>query len=276
MQALDLEALVVTSRDADFRVALVFKGDVKVSPSTTAENPLIVSGLAAPSAVTISITMVPDGMFEGKVCRATGAILAPFRAIRRISILTRHPPPQTADDFLDPADERVWVLIHDAGTADAQYFAVALNGTRAVVCFRDESSAESCRSALDGNGQRQPSVASVMLDEVLYELDDDEDTELCLVDEVVEMFDSAADGPEVIVTDGRGSDAIISAAAAGEGHDGFDATRISRVGERELLDRIFDADASERDSAAEPPPTTVEDLPSRPPEPPPPDRPEER
>ena len=47
------------------------------------------------------------------------------------------------------------------------------------------------------------------------------------------MFDSAADGPEVIVTDGRGSDAIISAAAAGEGHDGFDATRISRVGERE-------------------------------------------
>ena len=203
-------------------------------------------------------------------------ILAPFRAIPRHSILTRHPPPQTADDFLDPADERVWVLIHDAGTADAQYFAVALNGTRAVVCFRDESSAESCRSALDGNGQRQPSVASVMLDEVLYELDDDEDTELCLVDEVVEMFDSAADGPEVIVTDGRGSDAIISAAAAGEGHDGFDATRISRVGERELLDRIFDADASERDSAAEPPPTTVEDLPSRPPEPPPPDRPEER
>ena len=70
------------------------------------------------------------------------------------------------------------MLIHDAGTADAQYFAVALNGTRAVVCFRDESSAESCRSALDGNGQRQPSVASVMLDEVLYELDDDEDTEL--------------------------------------------------------------------------------------------------
>ena len=61
------------------RVALVFKGDVKVSPSTTAENPLIVSGLAAPSAVTISITMVLDGMFEGKVCRATGAILAPFR-----------------------------------------------------------------------------------------------------------------------------------------------------------------------------------------------------
>ena len=160
------------------------------------------------------------------------------------------------------------MLIHDAGTADAQYFAVALNGTRAVVCFRDESSAESCRSALDGGGQRQPSVASVMLDEVLYELDDDEDTELCLVDEVVK-FDSAADGPEVIVTDGRGSDAIISAAAAGEGN-GFDATRISRVGERELLDRIFDADASERDSAAEPPPTTVEDLPSRPPEPPPP------
>ena len=176
----------ICADDADFRVALVFKGDVKVSPSTTAENPLIVSGLAAPSAVTISITMVPDGMFEGKVCRATGAILAPFRAIRRNSILTRHPPPQTADDFLDPADERVWVLIHDAGTADAQYFAVALNGTRAVVCFRDESSAESCRSALDGNGQRQPSVASVMLDEVLYELDDDEDTELCLVDEVVE------------------------------------------------------------------------------------------
>ena len=85
MQALDLEALVVTSRDADFRVALVFKGDVKVSPSTTAENPLIVSGLAAPSAVTISITMVPDGMFEGKVCRATAQFWrhsAPFGAFR--------------------------------------------------------------------------------------------------------------------------------------------------------------------------------------------------
>ena len=103
-----------------------------------------------------------------------------------------------------------------------------------------------------------------MLDEVLYELDDDEDTELCLVDEVVEMFDSAADAPEVIVTDGRGSDAIISAAAKGEGNDGFDATRISRVGERELLDRIFDAGAASDAGARDLGPETVEDLPSRP------------
>ena len=64
-----------------------------------------------------------------------------------------------------------------------------------------------------------------MLDEVLYELDDDEDTELCLVDEVVEMFDSAADGPEVIVTPASSTSVTLRQSPPGRTSPSYPRTR---------------------------------------------------
>ena len=113
VQGLDVEALVVTSRDADFKVGVVFKGDlIPVDPPSSSSSlggvetrdtapdtvppfitgfPSLDAGLAEVGAssagprVAVSITMVPDACFEGR----------------------------TADDFLDPAEDPVWVLIHD-------------------------------------------------------------------------------------------------------------------------------------------------------------------
>ena len=99
VQALDLEALVVSSHEADFRVAIVFSGDLSVTPGSGGDSPSLImrrgpgaAGGPPPDAVTIAVTLVPEDMFEGR----------------------------TSDDFIDPAVDSVWVLVHDAGTADAQ------------------------------------------------------------------------------------------------------------------------------------------------------------
>ena len=112
VQALDVEALVVTSRDADFRVGIVFRNDlITTSPGEGAEQPLIMTS-ATPPRVSVSITMIPEACFADK----------------------------TSEDFLDPSEDPVWVLVHDEGTADAQFFSMTLNGTDSVVCFKDEAS----------------------------------------------------------------------------------------------------------------------------------------
>ena len=237
VQALDVEALVVTSRDADFRVGIVFRGDLTTytttsaaadareaalddgavtdddsdfpatpaelarrlgmssadlasflaSPDEAAAEGAAAEGAAAedaavddekdggvrwsplPSAsasasdtpprerVSVSITMVPDSCFEGK----------------------------SASDFLDPSEDPVWVLVHDAGTADAQYFSMTVNGTSSVVCFKDEAAAQRCGEALQSKGAIWPSPRSLFLEDLIETLGDD-DVEVCLVDEVIE------------------------------------------------------------------------------------------
>jgi len=154
VQALDFEALVVTSRDADFAVAVVFQGDLGASPKVDEhEVPIFASDAAA--ALSMSVTMVPDEVFAGK----------------------------SASDYVDPAEDPIWVLVHDAGTADAQYFSMMLNGSDSVVCFRDEDSASRCGDALRTTGTlRAPETQEVLLEDLLNSIS--EECDVCLVDEV--------------------------------------------------------------------------------------------
>lgn len=171
VQGLDVEALVVTSRDADFKVGVVFGGDLlsgevdsRSSSSSSmgggsglsASAPMITGGVASglgslypsspPPSVSISITMVPDACFEGR----------------------------TADDFLDPTEDPVWVLVHDEGTGDAQLFSMALNGTASVICFKDEEAADRCSTALRLKGSAQASAHALYLEDLLERMGDDD------------------------------------------------------------------------------------------------------
>jgi len=192
VQGLDVEALVVTSRDADFQVGLVFSGDL-VAETDGPSTPFLITGADSRPRVALSITIVPDNCFEGR----------------------------TAEDFLDPAEDPVWVLIHDEGTADAQFFSMALNGTASVVCFKDEEAAERCSNALRRKGEAAGEARAVLLEELLDRIDDSE-MEVCLVDEVVEteIEASAAEAdaqPGLIASDGM-SDTVLGSlsSAAGE------------------------------------------------------------
>jgi len=170
VQQLDFEALVVTSRDADFGVAIVFAGDLGNLPSVDdREIPIFASDAAA--ALSVSITMVPGDLFEGK----------------------------SASDYIDPAEDPIWVLVHDAGTADAQYFSMVLNGSDSIVCFRDEEAAARCGEALQATGNvRGPETQSVLLEDLLSSLSEERD--VCLVDEVVEhMFESDDDSEATLI-----------------------------------------------------------------------------
>ena len=128
VQGLDVEALVVTSRDADFSVGVVFRGDLLRHGLTDvtggAAAPLITGGVdeiyPATPRVSVSITMVPDSVFEGR----------------------------TADDFLDPSEDPVWVLVHDEGTGDADLFSV-----RAAIAA---AAAASAVAAARGARHRRP------------------------------------------------------------------------------------------------------------------------
>lgn len=167
-QELDFEALVVTSRDAEFGVAVVFKGDLG-EQTTLDEREVPIFASDAASALSVSITMVPENLFSDK----------------------------SASDYIDPAEDPIWVLVHDAGTADAQYFSMMLNGSDSIVCFRDEAAASRCGEALQSTGVlRGPSTQSVLLEDLLSSLSEERD--VCLVDEVVEqLIDSDDDEDEL-------------------------------------------------------------------------------
>ena len=136
VQALDLEVLVVSSREANFRVAMVFDGDLSFSSSSsgsaadelgvfeldgaglpfTGEAGLLFTETAsgdkdeAAEYVTIAVSMVPEDMYAGR----------------------------SSADFIDPEVDEMFVLVHDTGTADAQYFSIALNQSECVACFKTE------------------------------------------------------------------------------------------------------------------------------------------
>jgi len=242
VQALDVEALVVTSRDADFRVGVVFEGDLAMSDAADAPaQPLPIwpppaSKPATPSA--LSITMVPEGVFEGK----------------------------SAEDYLDPSEDPVWVLVHDAGTGDAQYFSMNLNGTASVVCFKDEAAAQRCGVALSAKGAAAASAQSLLLEELLDTLGEGE-VEVCLVDEVVETVidshEAGEDGaphdfPSVIAADAAdeilGSVGTFGDSGVGDSDSGVqqgggrtvaDGSSLAPAAVREMLTRLYEDSGSE-------------------------------
>lgn len=306
VQALDVEALVVTSRDADFRVGIVFRGDLTTYTTTSAaadareaalddgavtdddsdfpatpaelarrlgmssadlasffaspdeaaaedaaaadaaedaavdeEKDGVIRWSPLPSAsasgsgtpqrerVSVSITMVPDSCFEGK----------------------------SASDFLDPSEDPVWVLVHDAGTADAQYFSMTVNGTSSVVCFKDEAAAQRCGEALQSKGAIWPSPRSLFLEDLIETLGDD-DVEVCLVDEVIEHEldeedEAAGASPGLMISaDGEGrvgaaadddDDDRIGGGSSSQGSVPGDSQQSSATpaAVRDMLDRLY-------------------------------------
>jgi hypothetical protein len=213
VQALDVEALVVTSRDADFRVGMVFKGALQETPPPGESSALFITSSEPKTRVSISITMVPDSLYEGK----------------------------TSEDFLDLAEDPIWVLVHDHGTSDAQFFKMNLNGTSSVVCFKDEESAKKCGEALENKGAQQASTMCLLLEELIETLH--EEIEVCLVDEVVETLmddeDPAYEGtPGVVASDT--SDQVLGTVGGADGSPTQESSAMP-ADVRAMLDRCFDS-----------------------------------
>jgi len=224
VQALDVEALVVTSRDADIRVAIVFKGALIAvadeDPSASVGLPLFITSGAPPPPVSMTITMVPDDLYADK----------------------------TSADYLDPSEDPIWVLVHDEGTADAQYFSMTLNGTASVVCFKDEAAAERCSLALESKGaagSNGPSARSLLLGDLLETLGDDE-VDVCLVDEVVETILEDEASPGVVAS--SESDEVLGSVGGGDapavGHD----SSASPSSVRAMLNRCLDGADDDSDA----------------------------
>ena len=223
VQALDVAALVITSREADFRVGVVFKGDLEMSANDALRSVQSFVSSARPEAerVNLSITMVPDHVFAGR----------------------------TSAEFLDPSDEPIWVLVHDAGTADAQYFQMSLNGTSSVVCFKDLESAERCAHALQSKGTSGTAARSILLEDLLDQICDDE-TEVCLVDEVVETMvegDGSGElpGPGIIAADS--SDQVLGSFPAEPAEAARETSAVPRD-VRAMLNRIYASEGGEADA----------------------------
>jgi len=226
VQALDVAALVITSREADFRVGVVFKGDLEEDKEgAKAAASRFITGaddVVESDKLTLSITMVPESAFEG----------------------------HTADEFLDPAEDPIWVLVHDAGTADAQYFSMTLNGTSSIVCFKDEEAAARCSEALLSKGSAAASAQSMLLEELLDSLSDD-DVDVCLVDEVVETMveDDGEDsgglmsGPGIVAADAN--DEILGTFPADGGAEGSSQTSATPLDVRSMLDRLYEGDGGD-------------------------------
>jgi len=219
VQALDVEALVVTSREAAFKVGIVFQGDLQ--PPAPSQQILITSVIPA-QPLGVTMTIVPENLFSHK----------------------------TSADFLDAAEDPIWVLVHDEGTGDAQYFSMSLNGTEAVVCFKDEEEAARCSLALRGKASagtvEGPAARSMLLETLLDTLDGD-DMEVCLVDEVVETIIDDAEQhdmlPRMVASDD--SDEVLGSIDVG----GSDAQQLSSLAPsevRSMLDRLFESDDDDR------------------------------
>lgn len=216
VQALDVEALVVTSREANFRVGLVFEGDLTVDPPTA--GGLITSGEIGSAPLGIVLTIVPEQLFADK----------------------------TSADFIDVAEDPIWVLVHDEGTGDAQYFSMKLNGTEAVVCFKDEAEAARCSLALRGKEQSSaapPPTARCMLLEALLETLDGDDVDVCLVDSVVETLIDEDDPdalPRIFATDAA-DESIGDLRGSDDGKEqAQELSSIAPTEVRAMLDRLYD------------------------------------
>lgn len=261
VQALDLEVLVVSSREADFRVAMVFDGDLSFSTAGSDEAGVVgadgaglnltgdaglllaETGDEAAQYVTIAVTMVPEDMYAGR----------------------------SSADFIDPVVDDMYVLVHDAGTADAQYFAIGLKQSECVACFKTEDVALSFCRALLASGATLPVPRAVMLGELREDVASAESgRKVCIVDSLTDLLasqgvegiddiDADADADALLdafeAADGGGghkvSSSFVITDEAGEvvgvmaadciGADGCSVSKTPAV--REMLDRLFQDDA---------------------------------
>lgn len=259
VQALDLEVLVVSSREADFRVAMVFDGDLSIGTAGSDEAGVLgadAAGLNLTEAglligetgdedaqyVTIAVTMVPEDMYAGR----------------------------SSADFIDPEEDEMYVLVHDAGTADAQYFAIGLvNQSESVACFKTEEVALSFCRALLASGATLPVPRAVMLGELREDVAASESgRKVCIVDSLADLL--ASQGVEGIDEMDADTDELLDALEAAEGGGGYkisssfvitdeagevvgviaadcigaDGCSVSKTpAVREMLDRLFQDDA---------------------------------
>ena len=148
----------------------------------------------------------------------------------------------------------MWVLVHDAGTADAQYFSMTVNGTSSVVCFRTRPR-RSVREALQSKGAIWPSPRSLFLEDLIETLGDD-DVEVCLVDEVIEHEldeeDEAAGASPGLMISADGEGRVGAAGAADDDREliGGGSSQANLPGDaqqssatpaavRDMLDRLY-------------------------------------
>lgn len=185
VQALDLESLVVSAREASFRVALVLRGDLLHQDPPAAGLP----GQSSSSAAEPTVQFPPLSLDFSVVFSSSPALrlapaCPPFITLGG-SAGPAPPPPQLplavaltvvpdalyadkrALDFLDPLLDAVWVLVHDEGTPDEQLFSLPMNGTRSVVCFKEEAAALRCVRTIEARGGGSPVARERMLEEVL-------------------------------------------------------------------------------------------------------------
>ena len=155
---------------------------------------------------------------------------------------------RSSADFLGPAEDPVWVLVHDEGTGDAQYFSMTLNGTSSIVCFKDAEAAERCSTALQGKGTAVAATRSLLLEELLDDIADD-DVEVCLVDEVVETLieddgSGTMPGPGIVAAD---AEEAILGTYPDDGRAAAQETSVVPNDVRAMLDRLYDGDAGGED-----------------------------
>lgn len=179
MQALDLAALVVSSREANFRVALVMRGDLRPrdEPATqgwgadgTVSTTALGTAAWQPSPALTLISLSPPPPVTTVASPYAGLIT--HGSPPPLSVLLTMVPEElyadrSSSDFFDPLEDAVWVLLHDEGTPDEQFFSMELNGTRSVVCFRNEAAADRCVRNLEARVGARPAARQVLLEEVL-------------------------------------------------------------------------------------------------------------
>ena len=142
IKSVDLDALVVgmSHLDQEMRVGIVLRGDLTVVQSS--EPPLTLP--AAPPEVDLSVTAVPDGLFVDDVACCDVDDVSCFDTDDVSCFDTDNDKVLAEGELTGTNDivDRVWALVYDAGSADAQFCSVIIDGTTTLVCFCDEATAK--------------------------------------------------------------------------------------------------------------------------------------
>lgn len=182
LQALDLEALIVTSREADFRVAVVFEEDMQnaaANGDATDDSSARSEASRRDDVVQQLYSQFPAGMFAGMPRKNFNLPLTMVPDTLYAG--------KTSADYIDPEEDSVWVLVSDAGTGDAELYSMPFNGTVSVVCFREGKAAKRCASSFNSKGMGAIVPREMLLGQLLDMVSGDE-MDVCLVDDA-SMYD---------------------------------------------------------------------------------------
>ena len=172
-------ALVESSFGTSLKVGVIFDGDVKALQS---QHQSLILPAPAPD-VTYEVSSVPAEVYNSLL--PDGASSLPLA------------DDETGLEMPVAPDALVWVLMHDAGTADAQFHTIIRNGTQMVVSFRDEGIATRHAAEAGTNVSPMPMYLDDVLD-ALHERDDADDTLECAVGVLDAMHAESADSCEVL------------------------------------------------------------------------------